>query len=39
MQSAKYRLWETINKQFDFFNKQIEREKIPRYEGGMYSLK
>lgn len=39
MQSAKYRLWETINKQFDVFNKQIERKKIPRYEGGMYSLK
>ena len=38
MQSAKSRLWETINKQPDFFNKQLERKKIPRYEGGIYSL-
>ena len=37
-QSAKSRLWETINKQLDFFNKQTERKKIPRYEGGIYSL-
>lgn len=38
MQSAKSRLWDTINKQLDFFNKQIERKKIPGYEGGIYSL-
>ena len=38
MQSAKFRLWDTINKQLDFLNKQIERKEIPRYEGGIYSL-
>ena len=38
MQSAKFRLWETINKQLDFLNKQIERKEIPRYEVGIYSL-